>query len=303
MASVPPRPRRAFSKAARAFSISRRLRATLNERLDRPQPTEGQRAIDTDLLDVLGAAYKASKRDEEGYASLPEMGQRAKAVSSFAVRNYGYTRLSDLIRAVPNFDVKTGEDGRLWCAGYVSTVRCGKAATSRINLRSCWLYQGTIITHGRLLTPHQRIRIAALGSGATHSHRPIKTSEAFVPWRCRGACQQAAAVLLRDLGPQALSDFDEFPAPLYAIDDNRQDPLFQLSLDRFRRPHTDPSRRPMVRHLEALCSTTATALPHDQCPMAVAIRDGRPVRSVEACRRTARRGADPISSLPHTSDR
>ena len=41
------------------------------------------------------------------------MGQRAKAVSSFAVRNYGYTRLSDLIRAVPNFDVKAGEDGRL----------------------------------------------------------------------------------------------------------------------------------------------------------------------------------------------
>ena len=42
---------------------------------------------------------------------LSELGQRAKAVSSFAARNYGFTRLSDLIRAVPNFDVKTG-DGR-----------------------------------------------------------------------------------------------------------------------------------------------------------------------------------------------
>ncbi|MBA2770861.1 MAG: hypothetical protein H0U34_02400, partial [Sphingomonas sp.] len=31
----------------------------------------------------------------------------------FATRNYGYTRLSDLIRAMPNFEVKTGEDGRL----------------------------------------------------------------------------------------------------------------------------------------------------------------------------------------------
>ena len=40
------------------------------------------------------AAFKASKRDEEGYAALSEMGQRAKAVSSFAVRNYGFTRLS-----------------------------------------------------------------------------------------------------------------------------------------------------------------------------------------------------------------
>ena len=69
--------------------------------------------IDKDLLKVLGAAYKASKRDDEGYAPLSELGQRAKAVSSFAVRNYGYTRLSELIRAVPNFEVKTGDDGRL----------------------------------------------------------------------------------------------------------------------------------------------------------------------------------------------
>lgn len=69
--------------------------------------------IDKELLDVLGAAFKASKRDEEGYAALSELGQRAKAVSSFAVRNYGFTRLSDLIRAVPNFGVKVGADGRL----------------------------------------------------------------------------------------------------------------------------------------------------------------------------------------------
>jgi hypothetical protein len=62
---------------------------------------------------VLGAAFKASKRDEDGYAELSELGQRAKAVSSFAVRNYGYTRLSELIRAIPNFEVKTGDDGRL----------------------------------------------------------------------------------------------------------------------------------------------------------------------------------------------
>ena len=69
--------------------------------------------IDKELLEVLGSAFKASKRDEDGYAALAELGQRAKAVSSFAVRNYGFTRLSDLIRAIPNFEVKTGEDGRL----------------------------------------------------------------------------------------------------------------------------------------------------------------------------------------------
>ena len=71
------------------------------------------RPVDPELLDLLGSAYKASERDQEGYTSLSEIGQRAKAVSSFATRNYGYTRLSDLIRAMPNFDVKTGDDGRL----------------------------------------------------------------------------------------------------------------------------------------------------------------------------------------------
>ena len=69
--------------------------------------------VDEVLIELLAAAYKASKRDEEGYASLSELGQRATAVSSFAVRNYGFTRLSDLIRTVPNFDVKTAEDGSL----------------------------------------------------------------------------------------------------------------------------------------------------------------------------------------------
>jgi uncharacterized protein (TIGR00288 family) len=86
---------------------------------DEEQPTErlddpaSQRRVDEELIDLLGNAYKASKRDDEGYASLSELGQRATAVSSFAARNYGFTRLSDLIRAVPNFDVKTATDGSL----------------------------------------------------------------------------------------------------------------------------------------------------------------------------------------------
>ena len=69
--------------------------------------------LEKELLQVLGSAYKASKRDDEGYTPLSELGQRAKAVSSFAARNYGFTRLSDLIKAVPNFEVKSGSDGRL----------------------------------------------------------------------------------------------------------------------------------------------------------------------------------------------
>jgi hypothetical protein len=84
------------------------------EQLEQPATTsKGQRPVDPELLQVLGSAYKASKRDEEGYTPLSELGQRAKAVSSFAARNYGFTRLSDLIKAVPNFEVKPGDDGAL----------------------------------------------------------------------------------------------------------------------------------------------------------------------------------------------
>src|SRR6476619_2675788 len=83
------------------------------EQLEQPAHSAGQRPVDPELLQVLGSAYKASKRDEEGYTPLSELGQRAKAVSSFAARNYGFSRLSELIRAVPNFEVKTGDDGRI----------------------------------------------------------------------------------------------------------------------------------------------------------------------------------------------
>src|SRR5205085_12275061 len=83
------------------------------ETLEQPETAAGQRPVDAELLQVLGAAYKASKRDEEGYTPLSELGQRATAVSSFAARNYGFSRLSELIKAVPNFEVKSGDDGRL----------------------------------------------------------------------------------------------------------------------------------------------------------------------------------------------
>ncbi len=102
-----------FQQACSRFYDVAALAAQKGDALEAPPTEEGQRAVDAELLQLLGAAFKASKRDEEGYASLSELGQRAKAVSSFAVRNYGFTRLSDLIKAVPNFDVKTGADGRL----------------------------------------------------------------------------------------------------------------------------------------------------------------------------------------------
>ncbi|WP_095011051.1 NYN domain-containing protein [Tsuneonella mangrovi] len=66
------------------------------------------------LLNLLIDAYNASKRDERGYASLSEVGQRAGNRSSFDTRNYGYARLSDLIETLPNFQTERREGNQLW---------------------------------------------------------------------------------------------------------------------------------------------------------------------------------------------
>jgi len=102
-----------FQQACTRFFDIAALAVDDQDELEQPRAKGGQRPIDAELLKVLGAAFKASKRDEDGYASLAELGQRATALSSFAARNYGFNRLSDLIREVPNFDVKSGPDGAL----------------------------------------------------------------------------------------------------------------------------------------------------------------------------------------------
>ena len=54
------------------------------------------------------------KRDERGFVSLSEMGERAGNRSSFDARNYGYKRLSDLIEAVPNFHTERRDGDRIF---------------------------------------------------------------------------------------------------------------------------------------------------------------------------------------------
>ncbi|HEX7710230.1 MAG TPA: NYN domain-containing protein [Sphingomonadaceae bacterium] len=67
---------------------------------------EQQQTVDKDIVELLGAAWKAASRDEEGYAKLQEVGQIAGNRSSFDVRNYGFKRLSDLIRTIGNFELR-----------------------------------------------------------------------------------------------------------------------------------------------------------------------------------------------------
>lgn len=70
------------------------------------EPASASPAVDDELVKLLGAAWKAASRDEEGYAKLQEIGQIAGNRSSFDVRNYGFKRLSDLIRTIDNFEMK-----------------------------------------------------------------------------------------------------------------------------------------------------------------------------------------------------
>ena len=70
--------------------------------------------VDTDVVELLGTAWKAAQRDEEGYAALHEVGQIAGNRSSFDVRNYGYKRLSELVADLEQFSVVKRADNRLY---------------------------------------------------------------------------------------------------------------------------------------------------------------------------------------------
>ncbi|EMD83500.1 NYN domain-containing protein [Pacificimonas flava] len=71
-----------------------------------------KKAVDRELLALLIDAYDSVKRDDAGWARLSEVGQRAGNRSSFDARNYGYARLSDLLKDVPQFAVETRGDSQ-----------------------------------------------------------------------------------------------------------------------------------------------------------------------------------------------
>ncbi|NYH94212.1 uncharacterized protein (TIGR00288 family) [Novosphingobium marinum] len=68
-------------------------------------------AVDDELVKLLGDAWKASKRDDDGFASLSEVGQRVANRSSFDARSYGFSRLSELIESLPNFETSKRDGG------------------------------------------------------------------------------------------------------------------------------------------------------------------------------------------------
>ena len=68
-------------------------------------------AVGDDLVKLLGDAWKASKRDDNGFASISEVGRRASARSSFDARSFGFQRLSDLVQSLAQFQTeRRGEE-------------------------------------------------------------------------------------------------------------------------------------------------------------------------------------------------
>ncbi|MCJ1959844.1 NYN domain-containing protein [Novosphingobium mangrovi (ex Hu et al. 2023)] len=67
--------------------------------------------VEDALVELLGDAWRASKRDDEGFASLSEVGQRAANRSSFDARSYGFSRLSELVQSLPQFAIEQRANG------------------------------------------------------------------------------------------------------------------------------------------------------------------------------------------------
>lgn len=87
--------------------------------------------------------------------------------------------------------------------------------------------------------------------------------------------------MLRANGPGSLARFDQFPAPVYATDRSGSITYFNAASVAFsgRTPTVGEDRWCVSWKLR---SDDGAPLPHDQCPMAVAVREGRAVRGIEA---------------------
>ncbi|WP_022683157.1 NYN domain-containing protein [Sphingobium bisphenolivorans] len=83
------------------------------EEQEADEPNGSGTEVAPELLKLLIDAYNAVKRDDQGFARLSEVGQLAGNRSSFDTRNYGFKRLSDLVRSIKNFKVES-RDGQTW---------------------------------------------------------------------------------------------------------------------------------------------------------------------------------------------
>jgi PAS domain-containing protein len=90
-----------------------------------------------------------------------------------------------------------------------------------------------------------------------------------------------AAAMLANAEPGRLTAYDAFPAPVYATDARGTLTYYNQACVDFagRVPAVGEDRYCVSWKLR---SDSGEILPHDQCPMAIALHENRPVRGVEA---------------------
>jgi hypothetical protein len=81
---------------------------------DREAAGGAEVGIDPEVVKVIGEAWRNAKRDDRGFASLSEVGKLAGNRSSFDARSFGYSRLSEMIAAMPNFQIETRDGGAVF---------------------------------------------------------------------------------------------------------------------------------------------------------------------------------------------
>ena len=102
------------SVCTRFIDIDQLIRNAASDDAPSARAASTDAAGDADLMDLIGAAYKEAKKDDEGFAKLQQVGQIAGNRSSFDVRNYGFKSLSDLFASLGNFKVERREGNQIF---------------------------------------------------------------------------------------------------------------------------------------------------------------------------------------------
>ncbi len=111
-----------------------------------------------------------------------------------------------------------------------------------------------------------------------------KPSQATSSWASPRSAEQLASAAVAQLcagGPDRLREFDGFPVPVYATDKRGTITYFNAACADF------AGREPTLGVDQwciswKLLDRAGNAMRHDQCPMAIVVREGRQARGLEA---------------------
>jgi NYN domain-containing protein/OST-HTH/LOTUS domain-containing protein len=106
-----PAPRKAAAKAAAAVTPKGAAKAAAKKVTTAKKATKATKAQLQELTSLLLPAIEANAKDD-GWASLGSVGQYVVNTNpTFDSRNYGYSKLSDLVRDVPRLEVREVPSG------------------------------------------------------------------------------------------------------------------------------------------------------------------------------------------------